>query len=106
MTMQHTPGPWFHKRDSYNEYGATVAHLIETEYEDVVATVSYRERDPRLNRHGEADAALIAAAPELLAALKGLIEYAAREIGMDPAEAVGGYFKPARDAIAKAEGRV
>ena len=48
---------------------------------------------------------LIAAAPELLEALKGLIDYAAREIGIDPAEAVGGYFKPARDAIAKAEGR-
>jgi len=37
--------------------------------------------------------------------IPGLIDYAAREIGIDPAEAVGGYFKPARDAIAKAEGR-
>jgi hypothetical protein len=102
MTVQHTPGPWFHKRDSYNEYGATVAHLIETEYEDVVATVSYRERDPRLNRHGEADAALIASAPDLLAVAKRWERYAS-DLGW--ADDAGSFLEETRAAIAKSEGQ-
>mgnify|MGYP006270696827 CR=1 FL=1 len=42
---------------------------------------------------------------ELLDALKNLIGYAAAEIGIPPNEAVGGAFKKARAAIAKAEGK-
>jgi hypothetical protein len=49
--------------------------------------------------------ALHHAAPELLDALKDLIGYAAAEIGIPPNEAVGGEFKKARAAIAKAEGK-
>lgn len=45
---------------------------------------------------------LIAAAPNLYRALQNLIAYAAREIGVEPDEAIGGHFKEARAALNKA----
>jgi hypothetical protein len=48
-------------------------------------------------------AKLAAAAPDLYRALKNLIAYAAQEIGVEPDEAIGGHFREARAALAKAE---
>lgn len=45
---------------------------------------------------------LIAAAPDLYRALQNLIAYAAREIGVEPDEAISGHFKEAREALNKA----
>jgi hypothetical protein len=47
-------------------------------------------------------AKLAAAAPDLYRALKNLLMYAAQEIGVEPDEAIGGYFREARAALTKA----
>lgn len=101
MTTEATPGPWFHYDDSDNPQhrhmiaamGKTVAHIYCTKGDESADA---------------ANAALIAAAPDLLEALKALCDE-----GMIPA--VGPHwrwsdeyyslFENARAAIAKAEGR-
>lgn len=67
MKTQHTPGPWFHGDTGQiwsNEHRIGVAYLTD-----------YAKRLPQ-----EANAKLIAAAPEMLDALKALMHaYASRE---------------------------
>ena len=82
MTTQHTPGPW-----TVDASLCTVHHLMFQEPLDnrnKIAVVT-----------SEADARLIAAAPELLEALKGLLQ----ETGIN-----GTYAAKANAAIAKATG--
>lgn len=85
MNAQHTPGPWF------TEATSTIGHHYIVDSEGfTIATPSPM---------GQANARLIAAAPELLSALRQLMEY------------TGGWNSPpdhpcgiARDALTKATG--
>ena len=87
-TVSHTPGPWQVKSDDISVVGRRNVGAF-----DVVAHVA-----PRQNTH--ANARLIAAAPDLLAALKSLMEY------MSPDDyAWASRVQDAYTAIAKAEGR-
>ena len=89
--MSHTPGPW---RTFDTAYGAVhiVKRASDSHMTDVV--VINRER----NENAAADARLIAAAPDLLAALREMMS--AMDDGSDEPTLVD-----ARAAIAKAEGR-
>ncbi len=95
----HTAGPWFHLRDAYTSEGSTRAHLIEDEEGRILALVDYRERPVELNWRGKSDAALIAAAPDLLEALKDALR--GLEV-LDRGEST--VAKQARAAITKATG--
>lgn len=63
-TSKHTPGPWAYDPAELRIYYADG---------DVEPTVAYVEYDNSSEAQAEADARLIAAAPELLAALKDAI---------------------------------
>ncbi len=84
----HTPGPWIvsdprkSQASGKDMYGIDGPEVVD-DWEDWGFT--------------EADARLIAAAPELLAALENIVE-------MNPALSMG-MIEPAQDAIAKATGR-
>jgi hypothetical protein len=104
MSAQHTPGPWI-----VEAIGATE---LEVAHEETLLTIC---KMPWVGSHYsgkpvEANAHLIAAAPELLEACQAMIEWDAREQD----HAVDFYarldlcklaFDKARAAIAKAEGR-
>lgn len=105
---QHTPGPWQAVKD---QFGGTVgATRIDAANGHAVAYA--RERGP--NGHdGEANARLIAAAPELLEALKELarlvhqnnaLQHAGIEVSADAWGQMYQVTNEARAAIAKAEG--
>ena len=88
----HTPGPWTWwtsnswRRLKHDNRGRTV---------NVLEPFVCHDGQPDCIVSGE-DMALIAAAPDLLAALKGVVAVADRRTNE---------FDAARDAIAKAEGR-
>jgi hypothetical protein len=86
-TQKHTPGPWHVGLKPgpivYSEHGEQVANLFEPLIDE---------------KENKANARLIAAAPDLLAALK---ELCADKYLADPINA--GRMKNARAAIAKAE---
>lgn len=86
----HTPGPW---------------HFDGHQYDHIVWS-SDRNRVCFLTSTGptEANARLIAAAPDLLAALKDMVDGAPLECG-EPDCPDCGPWRTARAAIAKAEGR-
>ena len=90
MISKHTPGPWDMDEGDYGIY------QIETS--DQIAEVFSHHPDEEL----KANARLIAAAPELLEALRELLEYdgGAFCVCDDPYA-----MDRARAAIAKAEGR-
>ena len=95
---KHTPGPWLAEGPwEENDYGWYVEPSdLPPEDPEPVARVSKR-----------ADALLIAAAPDLLEALKGLAAaiYAVRDDLRDDYPAVSEKFVLGLAAIAKAEGR-
>jgi hypothetical protein len=86
----HTPGPWTAKSEEFEEIWSMVVGK-----ETMIAEV--------FSRKPEADARLIAAAPELLEALEGIIEIGKRDMSN---EKYDGYFESARAAITKARGDV
>lgn len=94
---QHTPGPWeFGSGDNYyvraDAYPKNFPHRFESDdLGDYLAYVGNRTHD-----FGKANARLIAAAPELLEALRAVISVADRKTVE---------FDLARAALAKAEGR-
>lgn len=94
--MGHTPGPW----KVYN--GSLVGHSdrIVIKNEDSFDWVCSMQCSniPEYNDN----ARLIAAAPELLEALKGIIEIGKRDTTNPKYD---GYFAEAKRAIAKAEGK-
>lgn len=110
-TSAHTPGPWFWALDADNQ----PTSLRQSGSGDTVIHPQAEQSDYGLSSHewndvSEADARLIAAAPDLLEALKALVNnyegvcgnlpfgmMGRSQIAEDPA--------PARAAIAKAEGR-
>ena len=89
----HTPGPWEVSRGKIA--GVELSHTVVLTGRDAVAVFA-GSADA-----GEANARLIAAAPELLAALRGIIEIGKRDLSNPKYD---GYFEEARTAIAKAEG--
>lgn len=106
MSVKHTPGPWIYAR----EFGPSITELprITTvaRCADFVIGLpcdypggDYRDGDPSGDE--EADARLIAAAPELLAVLKELQESASYWSEYDVPL---GIVERIKDAIAKATG--
>jgi hypothetical protein len=87
---KHTPGPWWAGERAPKHLGSVIA--IMSSGTKVATGVAHAWT--------EADAALIAAAPELLAALKALDPHLDHIPG-----GIGGEIDDARAAIAKAEGR-
>ncbi|MFD1944701.1 hypothetical protein [Paradevosia shaoguanensis] len=86
---KHTPGPWGYERittSGIDKFAITAPHACMTA-SSPLATVSDVLGD------GEPDARLIAAAPEMLEALRGLLNGDVRAIALGEA------------AIAKAEGK-
>ena len=74
MTQQHTPGPWAADFEDGTNVGGMVLMAIKTPQGLPVALIPCRPVDnPKAHPHLVADALLIAAAPELLAALEGLL---------------------------------
>lgn len=107
MTTKHTPGPWSHGWNTTNGLtGPRCAPTVVLGHQEVpvqepihaggrpVAWVLSSRRDDR----AEADARLIAAAPDLLKALEELLEVT------DFHELYGSRTEAARAAIAKATG--
>lgn len=89
MTTKHTPGPW-------NVTTSSAAHSVRNQRGERICTVNTAVTDQL------AKARLIAAAPELLAALAGMIEMATHH-AMDDGEKRA-ILRAARAAIAKAKG--
>ena len=85
---QHTPGPWYPTAHSSGRYSVVCAHAYD------IATIDDRGNGAGVNA---ANARLIAAAPDLLAALRGLLPM--WESGINEP-----WVTAAREAIAKAEG--
>lgn len=83
---QHTPGPW------------TIEHTDEI-YGADSAPVAYVQDTDRTNQQNRANARLIAAAPELLAALKRIVEWDDADCDASLAS-----INAARAVITKAEG--
>lgn len=91
---KHTPGPW---RMYEGNRGGFVFYGI-AEVADMKPAYVRQESDDATTMR--ANAQLIAAAPELLGALSGMVEVFGDEFGMGDSETVD----RARAAIAKAEG--
>ena len=93
--MSHTPGPW----KWVGDIGASHLHGPGDEFDHVLFYADYENLS--LWGHNATDnARLIAAAPDLLAALRGLIA----EIGVTAVFQDHPAFNAARAAIAKATG--
>ena len=103
---KHTPAPWKSQAMSRNGYLES-ARVIFDAAGNEICRIDYEAMPTGSEgiKKSDENGALLAAAPELLDALKDIIGYAAAEIGIPPNEAVGGAFKKARAAIAKAEGK-
>ena len=88
MNTEHTPGPWHvdYTQGIVTKDGAPIAYVYN-DYSDTPLP----------------DACLIAAAPDLLAALKAMVSAYAGQVQNDGSYAV--IDVSARDAIAKAEGK-
>ena len=107
--MAHTPGPWelWFSEDSDNR-GAFVVRGGSKEPHGTDMVIAKRDIGTPNGDEGEANARLIAAAPELLDALKALREFALNEdvsVECDDSCELGCIFCAAKAAIAKAEGR-
>ena len=72
MTMKHTPGPWFYGRQNENESGAKpIAYLSASRDPRNFTVWAFADR---VRASQEDDARLIAAAPDLLAALQEIVK--------------------------------
>ena len=98
MTTNHTPGPWRIVGGTEVRGGGTI----------ICNTADYRVPNPDLEAVASPDARLIAAAPDLLAALEELIaEWDATHADEDHRTGYTldtGGIRMARDAIARATG--
>lgn len=105
MSTKHTPGPWKIIDDSEMKNRGPAICGVEKAF----TTISIHAQTTGkpcptveiLDETGEANARLIVAAPELLEALKGIIEIGKRDMSNPKYD---GYFDSARKAIASAEG--
>jgi hypothetical protein len=93
MNAKHTPGPWGISGKEERDLGTLSPGFLEiSSAHDVCWIAKVQIHTPE----GEANARLIAAAPELLEALKAVVAIADRSTDE---------FDRARAAIAKAEGK-
>jgi hypothetical protein len=102
-TKGHTPGPWTVASGQRSDDGGEAYFEIGSQ-DGSLSSVARCYFDPRLNeeRHAAlADAALIAAAPELLEALEEMVRLSDE---LMERHGVGIYAGGARAAIAKARG--
>lgn len=73
--QSHTPGPWKWTESFETEDGRETFTLVCEKYEYGILSCDGLGNSPQsLGPQGEADAKLIVAAPELLEALKGMLE--------------------------------
>lgn len=103
MEAKHTPGPWELSEAEYKEGFGTYRRVEQVEqFGDVVASVCIRHTaNHTLNACGDANARLIAAAPELLGALEAMsAEFDSGDVNDGEWAAI----QKARAAIAKATG--
>lgn len=106
MSSQHTPGPWeIHDGGKFGSYGDNGPSVCAVTGPGLCQPL-FDLCGPASEMQCRANAALIAAAPELLEALRGLSD-AVIEYGRTVAEwdRVLDADKAARAAIAKAEGK-
>ena len=108
--MEHTPGPWaVHNVEWTDVDGNTTVPIITNAPEMVGRRMIGTVRLDNLNGDGRANAHLIAAAPDMLEALKEIAEGKGR-YSMDPfthaCNTVDDMKELARQAIALVEGRV
>jgi hypothetical protein len=105
---KHTPGPWRYSKSE--QFGDTRFYISQQEgatytpnYSDV-ATLIAETICGEYGRIQEANARLIAAAPELLAALQGLVAVLDRQLNSPHAAERASPLGRARAAIKKATG--
>ncbi len=103
MSGKHTPGPWrWTELPVPGLIGPTNIYIISSDCGEcsVSDETTYQADKP-------ADAALIAAAPDLFAALDRLLAFNPSVLGsIDHAKAFAGHLAAARSALAKARGEV
>jgi len=97
----HTPGPWV--IDWYDNYSEETGDTLPPTHAAAIKADGAKEAVcgtcDGCHKIAMADAKLIAAAPDLLAALKAMVKVDAEDGADDE------YLRDARAAIAKAEGR-
>ena len=107
----HTPGPWTVDHERIGPWGEPVALLCDSHAPESGTIVEW----PRFGEvvddaENEANARLLASAPELLAALTQLMEWEGDEAGSysedDTQQRANEVWQDAFDAIAKARGAV
>lgn len=91
----HTPGPW--------RIGGTEKRVIFADNGDVVARIACYGEQSETPEAEKANARLIAAAPELLGALRSCVMVMERDLS--GLQLIQPELKEARAAIAKAEGQ-
>ena len=97
MSAAHTPGPW--RLEPVND--RSINHLCPVDPNDLsLLTVVMQDETPFAAVYNDADARLIAAAPELLEALKAICDEQDERQGYASIET----YDRARAAIAKATG--
>jgi len=92
--MSHTPGPWLHRTKSDSVHKPPIQEPYK--FGDLIFRF-HDEQNPN-----DADLALILAAPELLEALKSLVDLEDGHVGVFTLDEI---MDAARAAIAKAEGK-
>jgi hypothetical protein len=93
MTTQHTPGPWLYTQEGVDAFG-----IVKPDGYSIVHLAALHNSTSASEL--PANARLIAAAPDLLDALRGLI----RDIGVSAVYQDHPAYNAARAAIAKATG--
>ena len=97
---KHTPGPWNADKATY--HNGYIEYFVRRDGDAVAITGDIT--DPETKQPSEANAQLIAAAPDLLEALKWIMSEC-RVFCQDSMDIDDGAVYSAREAIAKAEGR-
>lgn len=99
MTSKHTPGPWFVENKNPSEFGLTISadQEFRTTRLEICHIAGYGEDQ-------NSNARLIVAAPDLLNALKRILNAAYGLADEGEAETVHSALKVAHAAITKAEG--
>ena len=101
MTSPHTPGPWYTDRNNFHAGNiATVHHCRDSAWVEIWSP-DWLERTAD---NQEANALLIAAAPELFAALRALTDWGREFTSPTDANSPHALLVAACAAIARAEG--
>lgn len=103
---KHTPGPWKWTRQYRDSLGAHAFSLVDAGGYGILSCDGEANSPQMLGGRGEANARLIAAAPDLLEALEAICEMQERTYGygIDTHIELARLVVPARAAIAKATG--